>query len=164
MHYKVIFDVTQNSPDWSQAAFGLIFVTTGLVLILFPQLNKKSTIQRTRIFGGIYLAGALLWTAATTAAIFSGQEQARAIIEHHQYKTVEGRVKNFLPMMTGGRKQESFDVGDEHFAYSDYVVTPGFRKTATHGGPIKEGLPVRISYADPNTFGHQILRLEVGDE
>jgi hypothetical protein len=33
------------------------------------------------------------------------------------------------------------------FKYSDFDLTnPGFRNTTSHGGPIKDGLPVRIWY------------------
>lgn len=51
---------------------------------------------------------------------------------------------------------ESFNVNGVKFEYSDYVITPGFNNAASKGGPIKEGLPVRISYIDGT-----ILKLEV---
>jgi hypothetical protein len=42
------------------------------------------------------------------------------------------------------------------FQYSDYVITAGFNNTSSHGGPIREGLPVRIWYLDG-----EILRLDI---
>jgi hypothetical protein len=42
------------------------------------------------------------------------------------------------------------------FSYPDYTVTCGFNNTASRGGPIREGLQVRIHYVD-----QLILRLEV---
>ena len=51
---------------------------------------------------------------------------------------------------------ESFAVGGHRFSYSDYVVTSGFHNTASHGGPIHDGLDVRVSY-----LGNLILRLEI---
>jgi hypothetical protein len=163
MHYKTVFDASQSPPEWQFAAFGLIFVAAGLVFFFFPQLNKKWTAQRTRVFCIIYIAGALVWTAVAAVANYMQHEQAKSAIEHHAFKSVEGTVQNFLPMGEAGRKSESFDVGGQHFSYSDYVITPGFRKTAVHGGPIHEGLPVRIDYVDNATVGPEILRLEIDD-
>ncbi|WP_322021733.1 MULTISPECIES: hypothetical protein [unclassified Burkholderia] len=51
---------------------------------------------------------------------------------------------------------ERFCVGQVCFSYSDYVVTGGFNNTASHGGPIRAGLPVRGSYVDG-----LIVKLEV---
>jgi hypothetical protein len=55
-----------------------------------------------------------------------------------------------------GHAMESFCVQEQCFSYSDYVVTTGFHNTASHGGPIREGLNVRIEY-----IGNIILKLEV---
>lgn len=56
-----------------------------------------------------------------------------------------------------GHQDECFRVKNEKFCYSDYVVQPGFHQSASHGGPIREGLPVRIAYSNG-----QILRLDIG--
>jgi hypothetical protein len=51
---------------------------------------------------------------------------------------------------------ESFTVNGHHYRYSDSVVTAGFNNTQPHGGPIREGMTVRIT-----NFGGQIARLEI---
>jgi hypothetical protein len=51
---------------------------------------------------------------------------------------------------------ESFCVSGVCFRYSDYVVTAGFNQTSSHGGPIRDGLPVRVTY-----IGNTIVKLEV---
>ena len=53
---------------------------------------------------------------------------------------------------------QPFSVAGRRFSYSDYVVTAGFRQTTAHGGPIREGLRVRVTHA-----GNTILRLEVAE-
>ena len=55
-----------------------------------------------------------------------------------------------------GHSLESFEVNGHRFAYSDYIVTAGFNNTQSHGGPIREGLQVRIVAVDG-----RIARLEV---
>jgi hypothetical protein len=67
-----------------------------------------------------------------------------------------GPVTDFRPMPREGHADESFVVGGRRFSYSDYSVTPGFSNTRSHGGPIDNGVYVRITHRD-NT----ILRLEI---
>jgi hypothetical protein len=55
-----------------------------------------------------------------------------------------------------GHDQECFSVHSQRFCYSDYHVTPGFHNTASHGGPIRAGIPVRVAYSGP-----VILRLDI---
>jgi hypothetical protein len=72
---------------------------------------------------------------------------------------VEGRVYDFDPMPFSGHKMECFKVQDRCFCYSDFVVTQGFNQTRSHGGPIYEGLQVRVHHV-----GSAIARLEVAKE
>jgi hypothetical protein len=71
-------------------------------------------------------------------------------------EVVEGAVSNFRPMPYEGHQDECFCVHQQSFCYSDYEITPGFHQSASHGGPIHEGLPVRIDYHDG-----VILRLQI---
>ena len=80
---------------------------------------------------------------------------------HHAYRSghysvVEGEVEHFRPMPYDGHQDECFSVKHTTFCYSDFEPTAGFNNTASHGGPIWAGLPVRVAYVD----GH-IIRLEV---
>lgn len=76
--------------------------------------------------------------------------------------TVEGLVEHFHPMPWSGHDTERFDVQGVPFAYSDYVINNGFNHTSSHGGPIREGLPVRITYL-PARPHNLIIKLEVAD-
>jgi len=73
-----------------------------------------------------------------------------------QYSVVEGTVTNFHPMPYSGHQNETFSVNGVQFSYSDYVIVPCFNNTSSHGGPIREGLRVRIAYSDDC-----ILKLDV---
>ena len=76
-------------------------------------------------------------------------------------QVVIGIVEDFHPMPFSGHDTERFRVGTEKFSYSDYMVTGGFNNTSSHGGPIKFGLPVRITFI-PSKFCNVITKLEVG--
>jgi len=75
------------------------------------------------------------------------------------FTMVDGLVSNFRPMPYEGHQDECFSVQSETFCYSDYGVTSGFNNSASHGGPIREGLLVPVSY-----IGNTIIRLEVGSD
>ena len=77
-------------------------------------------------------------------------------LERGNCSVVEGVVENFHPMPKSGHDTERFEVNGVHFSYSDYVMSPGFNNTASHGGPIRDGLRVRICHNSGD-----ILRLEV---
>ena len=70
---------------------------------------------------------------------------------------VEGAVSNFKPgTHDRGSAFESFCVKDKCFTYSDYEEQAGFNTMTINGGPIREGLPVRVTFV-----GNTIVKLEV---
>jgi hypothetical protein len=84
--------------------------------------------------------------------------QLESALRNGQFDVVEGSVENFEPMHDWGNKRESFTVHGVRFRYSDFIVDQCFNNSSTHGGPIRAGLFVRVSYLD--SF---ILKLEVAD-
>ena len=113
-------------------------------------------LRQPRAFRWFYLVFAVCWTVASGLAVGVGSYRASHALNTGAYSVVEGRVEKFTPMPWQGHADESFDVKGVHFAYSDYAVTAGFNNSASHGGPLRAGLQVRIAYRDG-----EILRLEV---
>lgn len=106
--------------------------------------------------------------------LFAGAGEIWAVRDHMralkaarspETPSVEGWVQDFNPAPYGGHVDEAFTVDGVRFAYSDYVVTGGFRQTASHGGPVREGIYVRIRYIPGYSGtlygGNLIVRLEV---
>ena len=120
---------------------------------LFPEYQKK-------MFGGwfpkLWLGFAIFWTSIVFIATFGAYIKDRESLMSGKAGYVEGIVTNFIPMPYQGHAQESFKVDGVPFNYSDYVVTAGFNNSASHGGPIREGLHVRIWYS-----GNDILKLQI---
>jgi hypothetical protein len=92
----------------------------------------------------------------TFAGTYLEYSSLTAAKETGRVKVVEGTVTNFKPMPVTGHAMERFCVRDACFEYSDYVITGGFNNTTSQGGPIKEGLPVRVMYVR-----NAIVKLEV---
>jgi hypothetical protein len=113
---------------------------------------------RNKILSWCVLIFALLWTLGTLVVSVAEYRYVMNALYDGRYRIIEGPVTDFVPMPYEGHLQESFVVGGHRFSYSDYIVTAGFHNTASHGGPIREGLYVRVSYLD-----NLILRLEVAE-
>jgi hypothetical protein len=156
--YCTVFDVTTAGfRNWQFSAFGLLFIAIGLLL---PTLIKKGVFPNTppwmqRWFPRLFLGFAIFWTVISFAASFTSYQRALYLMRSGRAQVVEGVVTDFAPMPYTGHAMESFTVNGTRFEYSDYVLTAGFNNTSSHGGPVKEGLPVKIWHVNG-----EILRLD----
>jgi len=115
----------------------------------------------------VVMASAIV-VALTALSSPSQEETARAI---ESSPVVEGLIEHFHPMPSGGHDTERFDVAGVHFEYSHWNMSQGFNQDVTAGGPIREGLYVRIhyvsidrpSFATGLSYG-TIVRLEIRRE
>ena len=157
--YRVAFDLSQKGFQWSFPAFGLVFVTiAGVVLWFTGTLNRP--LPRSRKIDLYLLIGlSVLWSIVAFLSTFKEYVALHTAYRRSQFSVVEGRVTNFRPMPYEGHQDECFSVQSHTFCYSDFEVTAGFNNSASHGGPIHQGLPVRVSY-----IGNKIVRLEVGTD
>ena len=153
-NYQTLFDISQKGYQWWHPAFGLIFVSIGLIIWKFS--DKFSHKKYTRYFGIVYTAFSGLWTLVVGIGTYSDYSSLQQIYREGRSRLVEGKVENFHPMPYTGHDLESFTVNGVKFNYSDYVITPAFNNTSSHSGPIREGLQVRIHY-----WNNAILKLEV---
>lgn len=159
MDYTTVFDVTQSGfRQWWFPASGLIFIAIGLAL---PALIRAGIFQNVpplmaKWFPRVFLGFAIFWTLTSFVGTFGGYWSAVQTLRSNRAEVVEGIVTEFKPMPHTGHAMESFVVQGVRFEYSDYVVTAGFNNTTSHGGPIREGLPVKIWHS-----GGRILRLDV---
>lgn len=164
MNYTTVFDMAQDGyTAWWAPAFGLIFAAVGALLVFAPDPMVRllpSGLQGTarRIFNWLFFSFALFWTATAFIVTFGEYETGVAALRDDTASVVEGRVTNFVPMPYTGHAQEHFTVSGQRFSYSDYTMSSRFHNSASHGGPIREGLQVRITY-----LGQRILRLEIAE-
>jgi hypothetical protein len=165
MNFKTVFDAAdQGYATWWFPASGLIFVVLGTLTVSSPGLIDRVLPgglqgKARRIFGWCFLTFAILWTLVTFVSTYSEYLTAVTALRDGHYGVIEGQISDFVPMPYGGHSMESFAVEGHRFSYSDYVVTAGFHNTASHGGPIRDGLYVRIFYV-----GNLILRLQVAQQ
>jgi len=160
MEYRVVFDIASAGyKSWSFPAFGLIFVVVGAGLVAlrknFGGWWGKHPIA-SNVFAFFFFGFAVLWTVVSFVATYHDYSSLSAAVRTNCVHVVEGVVTNFRPMPVTGHAMERFCVSDKCFEYSDYIITGGFNNTSSHGGPIREGLSVRVSYV-----GNSITKLEI---
>ncbi|MCW3846390.1 hypothetical protein OF829_03995 [Sphingomonas sp. LB-2] len=148
MHYVTLYDASEHAfENWWVIGFGLIFVGIGAVLVFAPGLVAAFTRRpRGPLFGWFFLLFSIFWTGAAAMSVLGHDGEIAGHAKRHECATVAGRVQNFHPAPYEGHDLESFDVADEHFDYSDFVATAAFHTSASHGGPIRDGLQVRICH------------------
>ncbi len=160
MNYQTVFDVAQVNPwdGWIQALLlPVFFIAISLIIVIAgPSVHRRSSDIRisvadntrlNRIIAGIFCGTICLIVTSVMGASFMHHCRALEYLKHEPHQKVEGVVSQFDPMPASGHKNESFNVNGVPFKYSDFDLTnPGFRNTTSHGGPIKDGLPVRIWY------------------
>ena len=161
MEYQVAYDIQQIAyHGWWIFGVGLVFISAGtaaLILRKNPTYNsifETRGIQRTLM--PVFAVGfGLLWLGIGTLN-YSHFANLRNAASNGGAEVVEGDVKEFVPMPYEGHAEETFVVSGRYFSYSDYDETKGFNQTQSHGGPMKEGLHVRITHVDGT-----ILKLEI---
>jgi hypothetical protein len=159
MNYEVIFDVAEGGfRNWTFPAFGLIFVAVGIFCLknrkslpyMFPgQIGPEDGIK----LGIFVLTFSVLWMVFTFTSTWRDYSVLRNALKDGNVAVVEGRVENFVSVP---HKTERFSVCGASFSYSNYGVTAGFNNTNSSGGPIRDGMWVRIAH-----LGNSIARLEI---
>ena len=156
MTYRTVFDAAQNGfAAWWVPAFSFIFVllSAGIVMGL-PGLRWG---QRSPVSDRFALGFTVLLTLLAFGVTFADYRGAVSKLRHGKYEIVNGPVTHFTKLPKWGwQKAETFVVDGHRFTYYGYIVSAGFHQMASQGGPIHDGLYVRVTYS-----GSQILRLEI---
>ncbi len=132
-------------------------VTLALLLIRRP---RRAIAVVYLGFGALVTAGMLWFNTGWNRTIAQHVARAARAAQDSTTPVVVGRVENFTPAPAEGHRDETFTVAGVRFAYSDYVITGGFNQSQSHGGPLRDGLLVRIHYLPPS---NTIVKLEVAN-
>jgi len=166
----VAFDLLEAGfKQWDFVKHGFIFLFIGLVMEFGPKLLPKISQMIGQLFDPngkqkimakwmpkFFIGFSALWIASVFSATYTGYNKLVEAYDTGQFEVAEGVVADFVPMPRSGHASEKFTVGAASFSYSDFLSVPGFNNTKSHGGPLDEGVFVRVSYV-----GNSIIRLEV---
>jgi hypothetical protein len=157
--YITVFDVTQAGfRQWTFPFVGVLLIAGGLAMRPLVRIGiyRPQYPWMMKWFPRLFVGFAIVWTLISFASTFADYRGAVSALQDNRARVVEGAVTEFKPIPYTGKGMESFVVQGVRFKYSNYDVTAGFNTTTAHGGPIREGLPVKIWYSDG-----KILRLDV---
>ena len=161
MSYHTVFDVEASGiQTWGLVAWGALLIVFGAGAIIGRRrvaAAKAGPPPATaiRVYG--FLAFALVWTGLVAWFGYRNHAALLDAVHTRGVQVVEGRVSDFRPMPWAGHAMERFCIEGHCFEYSDFDKSSGgFNNTSSHGGPIRDGLPVRVSYV-----GGTIVKLEV---
>jgi hypothetical protein len=152
--FVTVFEVCAKPINWQPLIICAIFCIVGLGIVV----QKWRSEERTKyLFAGvIFCIVAFIVGFGSYRRDTYGIPEAAQALREGRVSTIEGRVTDFVPMPYGGHPDEQFTVSGVRFSYSDYFNVPCFNNSSSHGGPIREGLWVRLSYR-----GNCILKIEV---
>jgi len=160
MSYRVVFDAAEEGySTWPFVSVGLVFILIGVGLVLVRRRMPGWWGNHPKVsstFAFFFAGFAVLWTSIAFLGTYSEYSKISSAQEEGRVEVVEGTVRDFIPMPYAGHAMERFCIQSKCFEYSDYDVTSGFNNTSSHGGPIREGLPVRVTFV-----GGTIVKLEV---
>ena len=159
MGYVTVFDAGHKGLDWTAPLFGAAFVFFGAHTLLTKRGTPPYDKAVWRVFTVLFTLFGLGIGIVVPVVHWRDRSELVAALESGQATVVEGPVRDFVPMPWSGHAMECFSVEETRFCYSDFVVTAGFNNARSHGGPIREGLQVRIHHVDCT-----IARLEVAKD
>ena len=147
--YRLIFDAaTVRYAVWDWLFPAVLFVAFGITLVCFPDLYGRDRRRFTRPFGAL-LAAVAAWMAVGSWRATNSQ-RARVVdaLRAGRYQLVQGVVQNFRPGDVDSHPPEEFTVAGHRYQYAPAEHLFGFNRVAAQGGPIREGLRVRIADVD----------------
>lgn len=158
--YRLVFDAASNGyQTWRAAILPASISVAVLVLLTFLRSIDSIEARDSRFYRGIFGAvGALATVGCAAMLVHTPHEYnlLRTSLRNRTFRVVDGQVTDFVPQGSDGHPIERFRVNGVPFEYSQGDITSGFHLTAADGGPIRNGMIVRI--ADMNGA---IARLEI---
>ena len=158
MAYKVIFDSTSSEAGWLLSySIPLLLALLLLSLVVFFAWASWRTNFKARILT-VTLVLLLLFRFGLSFS-FAHYKYFHWWYDKGPFSAVEGPVEKYRASNVGTTSYEHFQVGNAGFSYTAARMDRCFHKTAANGGPIHDGLLVRITYHD-----NCIVKLEVAQE
>lgn len=174
MEYETYFSLPLNGFwDWFMAiplimlVFGIPFFyyrehfrkfNQKVFPINFPSYRLLENFVYSKKFAYFWIGGVAVMGIVGFFSVYGEYFSVRKTLLSGTATVVEGTIHNYKAGTNNkGSAYDTFCVKEICFEISDYEVTSGFRQMQVKGSPLKDGLPVRITYV-----GDIIVRVEIG--
>ena len=159
MTYEVLFDASSAPKDNSILLVAAALALLGLLAVRLGPGAQLALMKPFRDRPVAWRAMMAAWLVLALAVVAGELWSRLGPRESTHVMVVDGVVREFVQAARGGPKNESFTVGGVRFRYAQWAARRGFHQTSEAGGPIREGLEVRIHYVGPPE-DPTIVRLE----
>jgi hypothetical protein len=162
--YQLVFNLADQSVlpgPW--ILIPVVLTGVGALLVFRPALMQvimPGGLQGTprRLFSWFFFLFAGFMTLVVLISTIGASSRLRSDQRRGHASITEGCLQGFHPMPASGHDTERLRINGLQFAYSDYIITPGFHQTESHGGPVHADSRLRLTYIGPD-----IVKLEVAD-
>lgn len=156
MSFETVYDLREAGCRLGLLPIFGLFLTLAAALLWrrqrSPALGRESPATQ---WAGYALLFFIVFTLMTFFATWAQYWTLLERMERGRAKTLEGFVREFYPA-SSVKAVERFRVRNRMFSYGRFQTQQGFHTLREDGGPIEQGVNVRILY-----FNNHILRLEV---
>jgi len=159
---NLVFDVAYDG--WTFARYGDLIV---VAVVMWVGVVAVMILDRKRLLSLPWRWLVLVLIASVATAVLGVRwykyRDAIAALADGRCHVIEGVTREYSLRQEGKKFVESFRVDDATFRYSWPQGNIGFRTTRKEGGPMDDGMRVRICYVPDLEFKgtNEILRLEV---
>ena len=160
LKYDVVFDVSQGGYSYSYLPIVGLSVLALVILFFIAQKKWPAFFEEKLKFFSLMAFCTFVWILCNFTVSFLEYNRMKQALINNNCEMVEGPVQDFIPRTKNGTPGESFSVKSIKFSYTYWTVASEFHITQPFGGPIKEGLKVRIYYV-PAKWGPKIAKLEI---
>ena len=152
MECKTVFDIAGDGirQIWVLPLIGLVLLVFSAECVVVVRNSERVW------FAWLLVTLTAAFTIVSSALPLTIYMKGRRALSTGSYDKVEGRVEHFRPMPAGGHALERFTIRGEEFTYTDYATSPFFHQTRRSGGPVHDGVYLRVFHVDGD-----IIRLEV---
>jgi hypothetical protein len=144
-----IYNASEEIPGLINEILIIWLITIGLNLfaVIAVKYYRDAPIAAIRFIAPVFIVGAIIMSLGYIRDVLI----IEGLIKSSELRTAEGEVKN-LRLDRSGKLAEVFSVNGVSFRYTDTYPPGAFHKISIHGGPLREGLYVRITYIGNNIY------------
>jgi hypothetical protein len=156
MEPKVIFDAATKPFVWQHVLVAASVFAFGSVIVALKRLSWRYALSEK--WGYFLMVAAIVAASYDAVHWYALYHDCVNALRSGEYNIIEGPVEDFRPMPDNGSSKESFSIAGQMFSYSDdpsAAITPCFNQTKPHGGPVRDGLRLRVRFV-----GECILEIE----
>jgi len=154
--FTTVFEITGNAngiraDTLFRLAVGFLITSAGIVGIIRCSRNRSQWLKK--LFPSLFMIGwGIFWLVLHVPLLQISTTKINSLLDIYRNgrsDVVEGviSVKHEQPA-SGHTKGDVITIGGKEFEVNQFLVTPGYKTTISHGGALRQGVYARLHYHD----------------